>query len=99
MAHSAGHELSDKTRALLLGNPRLKYPEALAAKHPHILNKIAELHKSPLELRDYFNSLTNNDRGDRKGFTFEVLIDIQDLREVLIGDVNGYDVSDVNRWV
>ncbi len=99
MTDPVSHELSDKTRTFLLGHPRLKYPDALAAKHPHILNRIVELHKSTLELRDYFNSLTNNDRGERKGFSFEVLIDIQDLREVLLGDVNGYDVSEVNRWV
>lgn len=99
MPDSTGHTLSDKTRHFLLSQKNLRYPETLAEKHPHILNKIVELHKSTLELRDYFNSLTNNERGDRKGFCFDALIDIQDLREVLLGDVNGYDVSEVNRWV
>lgn len=99
MTEPTSHALSDKTRDFLLSQKSLRYPESLAQKHPHILNKIVELHKSPIELRDYFNSLTNNDRGDRKGFCFEALIDIQDLREVLLGDVNGFDVAEVNRWV
>lgn len=99
MSNPQMQALSDRTRHFLLSNPGLGYPMALAEKHPRILERIVELHKSKLELREYFDSLTNNERGDRKGFAFEVLIDIQDLREFLLGDVNGFSSDPESRWV
>lgn len=99
MSDQNHHEILDKTRDFILNTPGLAYPAALAVKHPYILDKIAELHRSKDELRDYFDSLINNDRIERKGFEFEVLIEIQTLREFLLGDVNGFQLDDVTKWV
>ena len=76
--------LTEQTQQFLRSQRRLRYPEALATKHPHILNKIVQLNDNKDELRAYLHTLTHDDRGDRKGFSFEVLIDIQDLRDILL---------------
>lgn len=86
MTQSGPSALTEFTQQFLQSQRRLRYPEALAEKHPHILNKLVELRHSKEELRDYFHSLTHDTRGDRKGFSFEVLIDLQDLRDVLLRD-------------
>lgn len=61
------------------------YPQALALSFPHIVNAIVELRSNPLELRAYFETLTRDIRGGRKGFPLDVLLNIQDLKDRLIG--------------
>ncbi len=91
--------LLPQTERFLQDTPGLKYPVALAGAFPHIVNHIAELKDDKLALRDYFQSLTVDERGGRVGFAFDVLMDIQDLRESLIGDVNGFQFDETNKWV
>lgn len=87
------------TETFLRSTPELKYPTALAGQFPHIANRIAELSADKGALRAYFEELTVDTRGGRTGFAFDVLMDIQDLREKLLGDVNGFVLDDTTKWV
>lgn len=61
------------------------YPTALVAAFPRIVNTIVLGMRDKVGLRDYFDSLLRDTRGGRKGFPLGVLMDIQALRDRLIG--------------
>lgn len=77
----------------------LKYPQALATAYPRIVNTLFEFKDNKLKLRGYFDSLIEDARGGRQGFPFDVLMDIQALREVMLGDVNQFVLNDTTKWV
>ena len=77
----------------------LKYPQALATAFPRIVNTLFEFKDNKLKLRGYFDSLIEDARGGRHGFPFEVLMDIQDLRELMLVDVNQFVMDDTTKWV
>ncbi len=77
----------------------LKYPQALAQQYPRIAQAIFDHKDNANELRAYFASLIEDARGDRRGFPFDVLMDIQDLREFMLGDVNQFVADDDTKWV
>lgn len=79
--------------------PGLKYPQALADRYPRIAQMIFDLKDDEVKLRACFASLIEDARGGRQGFPFEVLLDLQDLREVMIGDVNQFVSDDTTKWV
>ena len=79
--------------------PGLKYPQALVDGYPRIINKVFELKDNKKELFAYFESLTNDTRGKRAGFDFGVLMNIQDLREIMLGDNTGFVLDDTTKWV
>lgn len=79
--------------------PGLKYPQALVDGYPRIVNKVFELKDNKKELFAYFESLTNDTRGKRAGFDFSVLMNIQDLREIILGDNTGFVLDDTTKWV
>lgn len=79
--------------------PGLKYPQALVDGHPRIANRIVQLKDKKPELFAYFESLTNDTRGKRNGFQFSVLMNIQDLREVMLGDNTGFVLDETTKWV
>ncbi|MGH8620069.1 MAG: ankyrin repeat domain-containing protein [Burkholderiales bacterium] len=53
-----------------------KYPHALEAQHPRILEKIVELWSSPKKISAYFEDLLIDQRGNRKGFSAEIAREI-----------------------
>lgn len=77
--------------------PGKDYPQALVDNFPRIANTIVELREDQVKLTQYLDSLLNDTRGGRQGFPFNVLMEIQNLRDVLLGNVFGPD--DSNRWV
>ncbi len=77
----------------------LKYPLALAEQYPRIAQTIFNLKDDATQLRAYFSSLIEDARGDRHGFPFDVLMDIQALRELMLGDVNQFVADDTTKWV
>jgi hypothetical protein len=79
--------------------PGLKYPEALTKEYPRIANRIFELKDDKRGLREYFESLANDMRGGRRGFPFGVLMNIQDLREAILGEGTGFVLDDSTKWV
>ena len=78
--------LDEATEQYLRSQPGLKYPLDLVTRFPRIANQIVRLKDDPAALRDYFHALINDLRGDRKGFPFEVLMDIDELRGALLGE-------------
>ena len=79
--------------------PGLKYPQALVDTCPRIANKIVSLKDNKPQLRAYFDSLLNDTRGGRQGFPFGVLMNIQELREVMLGETTGFVLDDTTKWV
>jgi hypothetical protein len=79
--------------------PGLTYPQALVERFPRIANKIVSLKNDKRQLRAYIESLTSDTRGGRQGFPFNVLMNIQDLREAMLGDVTGFVLDDNTKWV
>jgi hypothetical protein len=77
----------------------LKYPQALVTAFPRIVNTLFEFKDNKLKLHDYFDSLVKDVRGGRQGFPFDVLMNLQDLREVMLGDVNQFVMDDTTKWV
>lgn len=61
--------------------PRYR-PLATADAHPHIVNKLAVLWDRPAELDRYFDELLLSNRPGRKGFAFDVLNELTDLRSL-----------------
>jgi hypothetical protein len=79
--------------------PGLKYPQALVDTFPRIANTIVSLRTNKPQLRAYFDSLLNDTRGGRQGFPFSVLMNIQDLREAMLGEATGFVLDDTTKWV
>lgn len=77
----------------------LKFPQALASQYPRIAQTIFNLKDDETQLRACFASLIEDARGDRQGFPFDVLMDIQTLRELMLGDVNQFVADDTTKWV
>ncbi|MDP1529205.1 hypothetical protein [Rhodoferax sp.] len=77
----------------------MKYPQALAQQYPRIAQTIFNLKDDETQLRACFASLIEDARGDRHGFPFDVLMDIQALREIMLGDVNQFVADDTTKWV
>lgn len=79
--------------------PGLPYPKALVAQFPRIANQIVKLKDDKEGLRTYFDELTHDQRGNRHGFPFVVLMDINSLRENILGDLTGFTQDDSTKWV
>lgn len=77
----------------------LKYPQALADQYPRIAQTIFNHKDDETQLRACFALLIEDARGDRHGFPFDVLMDIQALREFMLGDVNQFVADDTTKWV
>lgn len=72
------------------------YPKELVASFPRIVNSIVALRDDPVELRAYMNSLVRDLRGGRKGFPLGVLMDIQAIKDQLVGPE--IDAEGVVKW-
>ncbi|MFZ2124924.1 MAG: hypothetical protein WA012_05730 [Rhodoferax sp.] len=77
----------------------LQFPQALADKYPRIAQAIFNLKDDETQLRACFASLIEDARGNRQGLPFDVLMDIQALREIMLGDVNQFVADDSTKWV
>lgn len=72
------------------------YPKALAERFPRIINMMMNLRKDPDGLKAYMTSLLRDMRGDRQGFPLDVLMDIQDMNDRLVGPEK--EIEGVVRW-
>ena len=72
---------------------------ALADDYPRLLNRIASLWNSPVELRAYFDGLLHDDRGNREGFPFKVLTQINALQHFYVTVVNTKHVDPWDRMM
>lgn len=73
------------------------YPKALVENYPRIINAIVELRDDRAKLKSYMDTLLNDVRGGRKGFPLSILMNIQDLRDRLVGPEP--DTDGVSRWL
>ena len=69
--------------------PGDEYPQALVDQYPRIANTIVELRYDRAKLEAYFQSLLNDSRGGRQGFPFSVLMNLQTLRDSMLGTESG----------
>ena len=70
------------------------YPANLISSLPRIANQIAAVRHSRGALARYFESLLVDHRGDRRGFEFAVLVEIQHLYDLLVGIPSGLSKTD-----
>lgn len=93
-------DLLPETEQFLRSLPGLAYPQQLVKLFPRIANHVAELHQKPEELRLYFDHLAHDHRGDRKGFPFDVMMDILALRDRLVPEApDTPSDDDETKWV
>lgn len=72
------------------------YPKELVDSFPRIVNAIVALHDDPVGLKSYLDSLLRDMRGGRKGFPLGVLMDIQAMKDRLLGPET--DPEGVVKW-
>lgn len=82
-------ELSPEADDFFRKLPGNEYPQALVDQYPRIANTIVELRYDRAKLESYFQSLLNDSRGGRQGFPFSVLMNLQNLRDFLLGSESG----------
>jgi hypothetical protein len=73
--------LTDTAISVLATLPTNVKPILLSIDFPHIVNKIADLWLRPILLDRYFEELTIDARGGRRGFPLAIANEIADLRE------------------
>ena len=81
-------ELSPEAEDFFRTLPGNEYPQALVDQYPRIANSIVELRYDHVKLANYFQSLLNDARGGRVGFPFAVLMNLQNLKDLMLGDAN-----------
>ena len=65
----------------LEGLPARIRPTQLALRHPHIVNRLADIWSSVGVTERYFDSLLLSDRHDRQGFSVAVFEELHNLLE------------------
>lgn len=73
--------LSETAMAVLATLPTSAKPILLSIDCPHVMNKIAELWTRPILLDRYFDELTIDARGSRRGFALGVATEISNIKE------------------
>jgi hypothetical protein len=71
--------MKEALAATLKDAPAAFYPRQLVKVYPRIVDKIHQLWGTP-EIEAYFQELMLNDRGNRQGFSPEVLTEVLNLR-------------------
>lgn len=67
----------------LVGGQDAQYPHALEARHPHVIQKIAELWDDPAKLDHYFETLMITEPGrERQGFAPAIVVEIFRLQQL-----------------
>ena len=92
-------KLSGEADAYFRSLEGLTYPQVLVDQYPRIANQLAELKDSKTKLQEYFQSLTNDQRGSRAGFPFGVLMNLQDLRDAMLDPTDPFAFNEATKWV
>jgi len=74
-------ELNASARAWLVSIEASERPMKLAAAFPRIVNRLAKLWKTPLQMDRYFEDLLTDHRGNRQGFPLGVLMELSALKD------------------
>jgi hypothetical protein len=73
--------LNDVAATLLGSLPTELVPKRLLQEFPHVANRISDLWKRPMELDRYFDDLTIDRRGGRRGFPLGAALEITNLKD------------------
>jgi hypothetical protein len=76
-----GAELDAAARAWLASIEEPLRPAQLAAAYPRIVNRIADLWGMPRRMNRYFEQLLTNTRGDRVGFSLDIITELTALKD------------------
>ncbi|TSE36160.1 hypothetical protein [Tepidimonas charontis] len=87
------------TDAWLRAVPGLNYPQALTTQFPRLANALAAVRHDPQALRERFDDLLHDQRGGRRGFPFDVMMELLALRDALIEDDEPPGTDDATKWV
>lgn len=74
-------ELSTAGQALLTSLDESARPTKLAASFPRIVNRMAKLWRTPLQMDRCFEDLLTDSRGNRQGFPLGVLMELSTLKD------------------
>ena len=77
----SGIELDAAARAWLASIEEPLRPKQLAAAYPRIVNRIADLWGMPRRMNRYFEQLLTNTRGERVGFSLEIISELTALKD------------------
>lgn len=72
--------MSKQTVQWLSDLPANIRPAKMAARFPHIANRLAELWLLPEKCSDYLNGLMRDQRGNRKGFPADIAFELTVLK-------------------
>ena len=87
---NAASKLNPEAEAFYKTLPPADYPTGLIETYPRIANQIVALRNDKAALSRYFESLVADERGNRGGFDFSVLVEIQNLFDFLVGIPGGF---------
>ena len=74
-------ELSAAAEALLASIDESARPKELALAFPRIVNRMAGLWKTQPQMNHYFEELLTDTRGNRKGFSLDILMELTALKD------------------
>ncbi|WP_157991341.1 hypothetical protein [Caldimonas tepidiphila] len=84
MPSPADRELLPATLRWLAALPPHVRPIVTGQKHPHVLNRLCDAWLWPMRVRNQFLDLLIDQRGNRRGFSFEVLDEISTLQNYYV---------------
>jgi hypothetical protein len=73
--------LNSAGQALLASIDESARPKELAAAFPRIVNRMAKMWKTPLQMERCFEDLLTDSRGNRQGFPLGVLMELSTLKD------------------
>jgi hypothetical protein len=73
--------LNSAGQALLASIEETARPKALAAQFPRIVNRMAKMWKSPVQMDRCLEELLTDTRGTRQGFPLDVLMELSTLKD------------------
>jgi hypothetical protein len=86
----AASKLTPEAETYFKNLPADEYPAMLIEAYPRIANQIVALRNNKPDLAKYFESLLADERGNRQGFAFRILVEIQTLFDVMVGIPGGF---------
>jgi hypothetical protein len=86
--------LKEDTITWLLALPSEVRPHALAKKNPRVANTLAKAWPSPVAFNERLNEYLLSDRGGRQSFSYDVMMDLQALREYFDRSHNSHSPGD-----
>ena len=73
--------LNAAAQALMASIEESARPKELAATFPRIVNRMAGMWKAPLVMNRHFEELLTDTRGNRKGFSLGILMELTTLKD------------------